>query len=589
MVNTNSQTATRLFRICIQLLLVFCLIFWLTAAYILADGKKRREVLPAINDSTVAAKGQQLFQANCATCHNFKQKGIGPSLGRVASEVPADWLKKFIQNAPGVIERGDARANQLYAEYKQLMPAYPQLKEAELNALVVYIKANQQKADRKSLAPDGLKDPIPARIKSAGLVLTLDPITTAPASAQRAPLARINKTVILPGKQERVFIQDLRGKLYELVDNDWRVMLDMAHERPNFIPSPGLATGLGSFAFHPEFYQNGLLYTTHTEKAHSAKADFNYADSIKVTLQWVLTEWQIKDPNATSFEGIGRELLRIDMVSSIHGMQDIAFNPNARKGSEDYGLLYIGIGDGGATENGYYFLCNGRNRPWSSVLRIDPKGRNSRNGKYGIPAVNPFAADKDESTIKEIFVRGFRNPNRFWWTTDGKMLISDIGQSQAEEINLAKAGADYGWPEREGTFVINHRGRMDQVYALPANDATLGYTYPVAQYDHDEGKAISGGFVYTGKEFPELTNKYIFGDINNGRVFMVDSKQLQLGRQVPIEELTISVNGAITSFQAINGKEKPDLRLGLGAKGALYIFTKANGVVYQIKKVTAYK
>lgn len=73
--------------------------------------------------------------------------------------------------------------------------------------------------------------------------------------------------------------------MYELVNNEWRVMLDMQQERPNFIHTPGLGTGFGSFAFHPEFYQNGLLYTTHTEKTGSGMADFPYADSLKVTLQ----------------------------------------------------------------------------------------------------------------------------------------------------------------------------------------------------------------------------------------------------------------------------------------------------------------
>ena len=64
----------------------------------------------------------------------------------------------------------------------------------------------------------------------------------------------------------------------------------------------GLATGFGSFAFHPDFAKNGLLYTTHTEAPGSAPADFVYADSIKVTLQWVLTEWKVNDPNAAVFQ-----------------------------------------------------------------------------------------------------------------------------------------------------------------------------------------------------------------------------------------------------------------------------------------------
>jgi len=72
--------------------------------------------------------------------------------------------------------------------------------------------------------------------------------------------------------------------------------MDMAKLKPEFINEPGLGTGFGSFAFHPDFAKNGLLYTTHTEAPNSGKADFTYADSIKVTLQWVLTEWKAYEP-----------------------------------------------------------------------------------------------------------------------------------------------------------------------------------------------------------------------------------------------------------------------------------------------------
>lgn len=534
-------------------------------------------------DSSEIQRGQQLFQTNCSACHNFQQKGIGPSLERVKAQVPADWLKKFIHNAPAVIAQGDARANSLFADYKQMMPAFTALEETDLNALIAYIGANQKKTSAKKLGPDGIKDPILLAIAPSALRLELEQYTTAPASASVAPLARINKMGVLPGPSERVFIVDLRGKLYELVGKDWRVALDMYQQRPNFIHVPGLATGFGSYAFHPDFYTNGLLYTTHTEKPRSAVADFAYADSIKVTLQWVLTEWKMNDPKATALSGSSRELMRVNVVSSIHGVQEIAFNPLAKKGSDDYGLLHIGIGDGGASENGYPFLCDSKRTVWSSVLRIDPQGRNSRNGKYGIPPTNPFARDTDPATAREVYCRGFRNPNRLSWMPDGKLLITDIGMANIEEINIGVAGGDYGWPYREGTFVINPGGRMDQVYAIPDSEAPTRYLYPVAQYDHDEGKAISGGFVYTGTTIPQLRGKYLFGDVNNGRVFMVDSRQLALGKQAPIEELLLSIDGKQTTFQTISGKEKPDVRFGVGANNELFVLTKSDGKVYRVK------
>ena len=534
-------------------------------------------------DKKNIAKGQVLFEANCSACHNFLQKGIGPNLSEVTSKVTQEWLKKMIQNAPALVSSGDARAAMLFEEYKQVMPAFSALKESDVESIMAFIHS-KRKAEVVSAAPDYLgmpiTDPMPQKIAKSGLRLKLDYLMTAPATAQAYPLARINKTLKLPGKKDRLFMVDLRGKLYEMVGKELRVFMDISKEIPAFIPAPGLGTGLGSFAFHPDFYTNGLFYTTHTEKGKAATPDFGYADSIKVTLQWVLREWKVENPESPTFSGKGRELFRINMVSPIHGVQEVTFNPLATPGSADYGLLYIGLGDGGATENGYYFLCNDKSHVWSSVLRIDPQGKNSKNGQYGIPTENPFV--KEVGAAGEVYCRGFRNPNRIVWSPDGKMLITDIGQSQMEEVNIGKAGADYGWPEREGTFVINHSGKMSVVYALPKNDASFHYTYPVAQYDHDEGKSISGGFVYTSTAVPQLKGKYIFGDIANGRIFCVENSQLILGQQAPIQELELQYDGQVTTLQTLTGNAKPDARMGEGLNGELYLFTKADGKIYQV-------
>ncbi len=63
------------------------------------------------------------------------------------------------------------------------------------------------------------------------------------------------------------------------------------------------------------------------------------------------------------------ELIRVNVVSNIHGMQEITFNPYSKPGSEDYGLLYIGLGDGGSVENGYAFLAHSPEKIWGTILR----------------------------------------------------------------------------------------------------------------------------------------------------------------------------------------------------------------------------
>src|SRR5690606_18403702 len=257
------------------------------------------------------------------------------------------------------------------------------------------------------------------------------------------------------------------------------------------------------------------------------------------------------------------------------------FNPLARPGDADYGLLYLGTGDGGAGFSQYSFLCHDKSRIWGTVIRIDPTGNNSKNGKYGIPADNPFVDDPD--ALGEIWAYGFRNPHRISWDLTGseKMFISNIGQHGIETVNLGKAGADYGWPIREGTFVIDGEIQEQVVFPIPPDDP-YKYTYPVAQYDHDEGNAISGGFVYAGTEVPSLRGKYIFGDIVQGRVFDVEVSEMQQGKQAPIYELNVAVQGEKADLRTLTGNNRVDLRFGLDGKGELYIFTKADGALWKV-------
>ncbi|MEJ7681979.1 MAG: PQQ-dependent sugar dehydrogenase [Segetibacter sp.] len=324
------------------------------------------------------------------------------------------------------------------------------------------------------------------------------------------------------------------------------------------------------------------MYTTHTEPAGSAKADFSYADSIKVTLQWVLTEWKVDNPAAASFSGTGRELLRVNMVSGIHGVQEITFNPLAKPGNEDYGLLYIGVGDGGSVENGYPFLAHNPENIWGTILRINPTGRNSANDQYGIPSHNPFAKNQQTKALGEVYAYGFRNPHRITWTKAGQMLACNIGHGNIESVNLVLKGHDYGWPIREGNFTLNPYGELNKVYSLPANDSSYHVTYPVAEYDHDEGKAISGGFEYWGSAIPELKGKYLFGDIPTGRLFYVDMADIKQGRLAPIKEWKISINGTRKTLAQLCGSERVDLHFGRDSKGELYILTKADGKVYKL-------
>ena len=173
------------------------------------------------------------------------------------------------------------------------------------------------------------------------------------------------------------------------------------------------------------------------------------------------------------------------------------------------------------------------------------------------------------------------------------MLAVDTGQAFIEEVNLIVKGANYGWGNREGTWVIKEDNE-NTLFDLPENDDKYNYTYPVAQYDHDipkgyqgfYGIAITGGYVYRGKAIPELIGEYIFADFgNDARFFHVPVDQLVNGRQARIKELKLFDGNVGASFLEIIGSKRSDVRFGIDEKGEIYVTSKSDGKVRKLVPV----
>ena len=177
----------------------------------------------------------------------------------------------------------------------------------------------------------------------------------------------------------------------------------------------------------------------------------------------------------------------------------------------------------------------------AAIIRIDPLGGDGSKG-YGIPPDNPFVGK--DGVAPEIWAYGLRHPQHFSWDTDGRMFIGDIGQNQVEEVNLGMPGANYGWRLREGTFATGYAvGRgPGPVYPRPSGDDGE-FVSPVAQYDHDEGNAVGGGFVYRGRAIPELRGQYVFADFPRGRLFAIDADALDGDQPVTITEVRLVLEG----------------------------------------------
>ena len=437
-----------------------------------------------------------------------------------------------------------------------------------------------------------IADPIPESPANSRIILKIESFVQIPASSGSTPKARINHLKPMRDADNRVMVNDLNGPFYVIENGGPTLFLDFDVEFPNFKASPGLGSGFTSFAFHPDFANNGLFYTAHSEDPGSGKADFTGpVNNAPIALQGVVTEWTATDSTASVFAGTKREIMRIDITHTIHGMQEIAFNPNSTAQDDDYGHLYICIGDGGATIKGYPLNTARLDSVLGTILRIDTAGNNSPNGKYGVPAGNPWASDGDPNTIDEIWAYGFRNPHRISWDSsgDGKMLSGDIGERNIEEVNLIEPGNNYGWNTREGTFVINpdfeinpSAGEREEVFELPSDDASYGFTYPVSQYDHDVGRAIVGGFIYRGSSAPLLDGCYLFGDIADGKLYFVDADALLDGTQTEIKELNLELGDEETTMRSLASDSRADIRFGIDSDNELYLLEKRQGMVYKI-------
>jgi hypothetical protein len=184
---------------------------------------------------------------------------------------------------------------------------------------------------------------------------------------------------------------------------------------------------------------------------------------------------------------------------------------------------------------------------------------------------------------KEIWAYGFRNPHRFSWelTAKRRLIAADIGESNVEEINIIEKGGDYGWSTIEGKMGIDILTDAKVVYKV-SKDFLASYKLPFGQFDHMDGKAISGGFVYQG-DLQELKDKYVFGDIVSGKLFYMNINESL--SDSTIYDLTIIKNGMKTSIQQMSNLTRAHMRIGYDQySGDLFVMTKADGMVRRVNK-----
>ncbi|HEV7952065.1 MAG TPA: PQQ-dependent sugar dehydrogenase [Candidatus Saccharimonadales bacterium] len=206
----------------------------------------------------------------------------------------------------------------------------------------------------------------------------------------------------------------------------------------------------------PNFASNGYLYVSYTTAA-------NHDRLSRITVA-----------NNTASMSSEVVLLESDQLGSIyHHGGEIRFGPD--------GKLYWAMG-----MNTYNPNSQNLSNIHGKILRLNPDG--------SAPADNPFVGTPN--ALGQIWAYGLRNPFRFTFTPDGKLLAGDVGGDQWEELDIITRGGNYGWPLAEGSC------------------AGCPYINPVYAYAHTPPPAkagsITGVMTYTGDTFPASYKNKVF-------------------------------------------------------------------------------
>jgi glucose/arabinose dehydrogenase len=321
---------------------------------------------------------------------------------------------------------------------------------------------------------------------------------TASSSALRlVPVARGFASPVLatqaPGEPGRLYIVEQPGRI-RIVERgrvQARPFLDIRS-----LVAYGGEQGLLGLAFSPQYARDRTFYVNYTTRPDGATKVVRY-----------------RARNGRALPGSAQQILRIDQPYANHNGGNVVFGPD--------GNLWVGMGDGGSggdPEN----RAQNPDSLLGKLLRLDVR---------------------QASPAPEIFALGLRNPWRFSFDRKTKDLwIGDVGQGAVEEIDHLPRGTtglvNFGWDVYEGRSSFENKalgpGRLVQ---------------PVAQYSHDDGCSVTGGYVYRGNAIPRLRGRYVFGDYCSGTIWSIPAT----GGALRVERIRVP---ELTSFgESLDGRQ----------------------------------
>lgn len=335
-----------------------------------------------------------------------------------------------------------------------------------------------------------------------------------------------NPTVLTsaPGT-DRLFLTEQSGKIYSIpADQNCKqadLFLDVKElvARLNkSLPKEEQVVMVANYGltFHPQFAENRYCYLCYVVRSRSGKPKQHPHGTRVVRLQ--VTKEDPPRADVTS---------ELEIISWLQG----GHNGGCLKFGHD-GKLFISTGDGApAYPPDEHKAGQDVSNLLSATLRIDvdhPSGSKP----YSIPNDNPFVNEK--GARGEIWAYGMRNPWKISFDRKtGDLWIGDVGWQLWEMVYHVQPGDNYGWSLVEGPQQVHTEWERGPTPVVKA----------AVEIPHSEGASVTGGFVYRGKNFPELYGRYIFGDYVTRRIWHISSERGKPGPRKELVEPTVRIAG----------------------------------------------
>ena len=289
------------------------------------------------------------------------------------------------------------------------------------------------------------------------------------------------------------------------------------------------ATGQGGLldvALHPEYSSNGWIYLSYV---------------------------------AGGRRGIGTEVMRARLKEHRLVDQEVLFGLRPKSGTGRHfgsrlvfdrkGYLYITVGDRGERKRAQRLDDHA-----GSIIRLHDDGR--------IPKDNPFV-DRPGAR-PEIFSYGHRNPQGAALHPEtGVLWIHEHGPQGGDEVNIIKAGANYGWP------IITYGKEYVTGWDIGEGTHKQGIEQPIHHWT--PSIAPSGMAFYTGDRFPGW----------RGNLF-VGALKFQL-----LARLELDGDRVVKEQRYLQGKIGRIRDVRNGPDGFLYLLTDAaNGKLVRLEPLS---